>query len=435
MVCTLLHAADIHLGYAQYGLEERQQDFYRAFRRMAEDGIARGVQAVLLAGDLFHKRTVDANTLYQAVSVLEMLREAEIRVVAVEGNHERPHFREPLSWLAFLAQMGLLVLLTPEYHAGRLVLLPWDQRECRGAYLDLPPNLRIIGCRYVGAASPTVVADLAAAIPQLPDSRSRYTILMLHAGMEGVLDPYGGTLRESNLLPLQDSVQYVALGHIHKPYERLGWVYNPGSLEATSAAEAEWPDRGYYMITVDPAHGLRLPPEKVVVAGRPFLRLTCPVDDLQRPTALWARVREVAQAAVMPPHDSRAPVVELTLRGQLSFARSALELDRIEAILGEVWCPLVARVRDLTTVEPSEIEIGVELSRRELAQHVLHEMIAQDARVRHLATPLTELALSVQEMALTDADPQQVLETLDRWQQEHGHPFHSAAQTSSDDET
>ena len=42
MVCTLLHAADAHLGYAQYGLDERQRDFYLAFRRMAEDAIDSG---------------------------------------------------------------------------------------------------------------------------------------------------------------------------------------------------------------------------------------------------------------------------------------------------------------------------------------------------------------------------------------------------------
>ena len=86
MVCTLLHAADAHLGYAQYGLDERQRDFYLAFRRMADDAIERQVDAVLLAGDLFHKRTVDANTLFQAVSVLAKLRQAGIRVARGHGD-------------------------------------------------------------------------------------------------------------------------------------------------------------------------------------------------------------------------------------------------------------------------------------------------------------------------------------------------------------
>ena len=435
MAYTLLHAADAHLGYAQYGLRERQQDFYRAFLKMAQDAVARQVQVVLLAGDLFHRRTVDANTLYQAVSVLEMLQDAGIQVIAVEGNHERPHFREPLSWLDFLAQMGLLILLTPEYHGGELVLLPWDPHECRGAYIDLSNKLRIIGCRYVGAATPAVVADLATAIPQLPEADSRHTILMLHAGMEGVLDAYSGTLRESDLLPLQNWVEYVALGHIHKPYERLGWIFNPGSLEANSATESQWTDRGYHIIKLDAKDGLRLPPERIAVQGRPFLRLTCCTKDIQRPTALWERVRAIANEASIEANDARQPVVELTLRGLLGFPRNALDLDRIEAMLVDTLNPLVVRIRDLTTLEPGETDVGVELSRRELAHHVLSEMIAQDARLRDLATPLTDLALTVQELALADSDPQDIVATLESWQEKHGHPLSSAPEPPSNSET
>mgnify|MGYP000844961927 FL=1 len=434
MPCTLLHAADIHLGYAQYGLEERQRDYYLAFRHMAEDAIARQVDVVLLAGDLFHKRTVDANTLYQAVVVLELLRDAGITVVAVEGNHERPHYREPLSWLDFLAQRDLLVVLTPQWLEGRLHLLPWDQHERRGAYLDLAPNLRIVGCRYVGTSTPSVVADLATAIPSLPEAETRQTILMLHAGMEGVLDAYGGTLCENDLLPLRGWVQYVALGHIHKPYERLDWVYNPGSLEATSATEAEWTDRGYYIVRVDADRGPHLPPEKIVIPNRPFVRLVCHVEGLSRPSQLWEAVRGIAAAASSGDENDLPPIVELTLRGQLGFARAALETERLQAILQETFDPLVARVRDLTTVEPGEISLAVELSRHELAQLVLRELIAKDTRLNALAEPLTHLALTLQEMTANDPEPSEIVATLDRWQEQHGRPFAQPDETAQQDE-
>jgi len=429
MAWTLLHAADAHLGYAQYGLKKRQQDFARAFATMAQEAIAQDVRAVLLAGDLFHKRAVDASTLYQAVSVLQMLRDAGIQVIAVEGNHERAHFREPLSWLDFLAQMDLLVPLTPEYHQGKLALLPWDARERRGGYIDLPHRLRIVGCRYVGASTPAVVTDLAQAIAQLPEADSRHTILMLHAGMEGVLDAYSGTLRESDLLPLQNWVEYVALGHIHKPYQRLGWAFNPGSLEANSVVESQWTDRGYLLLEIDEEDALRLPPKRVPVPGRPFLRLDCSVDDIQRPTALWDRVRGIANEATVGTDDPRRPVVELTLRGQLGFPRAALDVDRIEAILDEAFDPLTVRIHDLTTIEPGEIDIGAELTRRELAHHVLSEMISQDTRLGALAEPMTDLALSIQELALADSDPASIVAGLERWQSEHGRPFAEAAES------
>ncbi|MBN1260726.1 MAG: AAA family ATPase, partial [Anaerolineae bacterium] len=51
-----LHIADIHLGYQQYGLSERFNDFSHAFLHLIDEALARQVDFVLLAGDLFEKR-------------------------------------------------------------------------------------------------------------------------------------------------------------------------------------------------------------------------------------------------------------------------------------------------------------------------------------------------------------------------------------------
>jgi exoribonuclease R len=171
-----------------------------------------------------------------------------------------------------------------------------------------------------------------------------------------------------------------------------------------------------------------------VIANRPFVRLVCQVDGISQPSALWAQVRRVADDAAGLVRPDLEPVVELTLRGQLAFARSALETERIERILQEVCAPLVARVRDLTTVEPGEIAFEAEMGRRELAQHVLREIIMQDARLSPLAEPLTQLALNLQEMALAEPDPRQVVASLERWQEEHGRPFAQIIETAHDDE-
>ena len=63
MRAKFLHIADCHLGYRQYNLAERYNDFGRAFHRMIDIAIAEKVDFVLLAGDLFHKRAIDALTL------------------------------------------------------------------------------------------------------------------------------------------------------------------------------------------------------------------------------------------------------------------------------------------------------------------------------------------------------------------------------------
>ena len=45
--------ADTHLGYKQYGLNERENDFYKTFEKIIDDIISKDVDYVLHAGDLF----------------------------------------------------------------------------------------------------------------------------------------------------------------------------------------------------------------------------------------------------------------------------------------------------------------------------------------------------------------------------------------------
>ena len=63
-----LHAADIHLGYSQYGESERYNDFSRAYLAMVDAAIVNEVDFVLLAGDLFDARDIDPRTLLMDVA-------------------------------------------------------------------------------------------------------------------------------------------------------------------------------------------------------------------------------------------------------------------------------------------------------------------------------------------------------------------------------
>ncbi len=114
MKTRFLHCADIHLGYKQYNSPERGNDFARAFFSIVDAAIAERVDFVILAGDLFHKRAIDALTLNQAVAALERLDAANIPCIAIEGNHERSHYEDYLGWMDFLAIRRLLILLTPQ---------------------------------------------------------------------------------------------------------------------------------------------------------------------------------------------------------------------------------------------------------------------------------------------------------------------------------
>lgn len=77
--------------------------------------IDKKVDIVLICGDLFNKLALDPLTLLQAVNGLEKLEKANIKVIAIAGNHDRPSYQDVYSWLHYLAERGRLILLRPTY--------------------------------------------------------------------------------------------------------------------------------------------------------------------------------------------------------------------------------------------------------------------------------------------------------------------------------
>jgi len=407
----LLHAADIHLGYQQYGSPQRYHDFALAFGHLVDDALAQRVDYVLVAGDLFHQRTVDPLTLLQATDHLRRLRDAGIPVIAVEGNHERPHYLDKLSWLGYLAKTGLLIVLTPEYHDGTMVLEPWNERDRTGAYIDLPGGLRVIGAKYYGATTARVLQDLGRAIPELPGGRPAYTVLMLHAGIQGVLDHYPATVSRAQLDVLRPYADYVALGHIHKPFIQDDWVYNPGSIETVSMSEADWDDRGYFLVDVDPAMGRHVV-TCVRSRRRPFERLSFAVDYCHGPEEFYTGLARFLGERATPERAAAEPVVELNLFGALGFDRTELDLGRLEAMASEAFHAIVCRVRDTTDRSPLDIRMSEGMSRADLERHVLSQLIKQDGQHQSDSAAWADLTLRLKQLALADSRPEEIIAEL-----------------------
>src|SRR3989304_6656128 len=110
---NFIHASDFHLGYAQYGLEERFRDYAPPFQAVIKHAIEHKVRFILISGDLFHKRNINAPTYLQAYKVLSELREKSpsTQVYAIEGNHDMAFYQDGKSWLEILNSQGLLRLI------------------------------------------------------------------------------------------------------------------------------------------------------------------------------------------------------------------------------------------------------------------------------------------------------------------------------------
>ena len=404
MKARFMHIADVHLGYAQYGSSERYNDFYRSFSAAISDALHEQVDLVIIAGDLFHQRTLSPQTLLQGAHELERLRDASIPVIGVIGNHEQPHYRDKFSWLDYLAGRRLLTLLNPRYVDDELALTPHDGQS--GSYVDVA-GMRVYGMRYAGAVTPRLVADAAVVLSQQPASeKPAFTMLVAHAGLDGIVPNFGANITREQLAVLHPHVDYLALGHIHKPYQEDGWIFNPGSLEPNSFPEVEYRG-GAFLVDVDTEREPRIDITARRYATRPFVRLTLDVGEFESPDALYAGV-EVHLAAQRDAYEKR-PVVELSLEGILHVDRKSLSMDRIEATLQETLNPIAGRVRNRATPAEYEMSAGAgQLSRSELEAQVLADLLARDARYRKHAARWATLVREMKQMALERNSPETI---------------------------
>lgn len=236
-----VHIADVHLGYRQYGSDARLIDFAQAFYNAMNFAISKKVDFIIIAGDLFHKRSeMDPVTLTQATKVLELAKKAEIPVIGVEGNHDSTYFKESFSWMDYLAGNDLFINLKPSFEDG-IVVEEWNGKN--GAFVDLD-GVRIYGMKYYGSLTSRILEDYKKEI-----RKKDFTIFTAHAGIEGYMNIYG-CVPSSVLHGFERKVDYVALGHIHKSFVEKDFIFNPGSLENCDITEVNF-EKGIFYVEWD----------------------------------------------------------------------------------------------------------------------------------------------------------------------------------------
>src|SRR5918912_1827177 len=305
-----LHLADIHLGCRRYNLEERTKDFFRAWHEViTTHAIPNRVDFVLIAGDFFDRRNIDPQAMNHAVAGLDLLKDAGIPVVAIEGNHDQRDAVSEHSWMRSLSEWGFIKLLEPQSNPeGGFRLVPWDEDERAGSYVDIA-GARIFGSHWFGASATAAIPILADALRDARDE-GRFNILMLHTDVEGQTNRPIPAVPVAKLKELKQHVDYLALGHTHKRFDLDGWAFNPGSLEPTSIDEYK-EERGAFLVEVDDARKIKAVHVTDYVQ-RPFQRLSFDVSGAQDAEAVYEGVMRMVEGEARvhdPESDGPAPIV------------------------------------------------------------------------------------------------------------------------------
>jgi len=375
-----LHIADMHLGYEQYSSPERFNDFSGAFLWLVDIANAREVDFVLIAGDTFHKRTVDPLAVRVAI---EGLRRLQCPVYGIEGNHEKAYFTDSKSWIDFLNDENAMTVLN-------------------GNCINHGDNVRICGVRYAGAQTNAVVREF---VSQLEDS-NKFTILMVHAGVEGRV-PHTSGLDEDTLSAIRDKVDYLALGHFHKPYTIDGWIFNPGSIENCSAEETLWPRRGGLLVDVDASGNIKH--EFITTPKRPFYRIARDVTCSENANYVIKAVGGILEAESI----SNNAVIDFILSGLVQFDRADIDTKAMSAMFEDACSPLVLNIRNETT--PVGFSLYKDRStndRRAIEYSVIRQIIERNAEYRDAADDLAKAAIEIKRMALSDG-PEGIIEYVE----------------------
>jgi DNA repair exonuclease SbcCD nuclease subunit len=235
---SFVHAADLHLGYSQYGLEVRRQDFDNAFRELVDKTIELKPDFMIIAGDLFHQARPSNVTLENAIRNFGRLREAGIPVLTVDGSHDSAPNNITGTILNPLDSAGLI------YHLPRHEGACWQKPGC--CYVYGVPNYRT---RH---KTEEMLPEFLARNKPEPD-RSVFSIFVLHMALDlpNIKPPYMEAEAPPELIP--EGFDYYAAGHVHKPYVskfKTGTLVYSGCTETTDYVEAK-AEKGFYHVKVD----------------------------------------------------------------------------------------------------------------------------------------------------------------------------------------
>ncbi len=435
-VTRFVHLSDAHIGHRQYGVKKRRDDMYMSFNNAFLDVLDEDVDFAVFSGDLFHNKDVNARALSDAENSLETFAEADLPVVAIQGNHDANLYREDLSWLEYLHTRERLILLEADLTDEGPVFErhDFDNPGTSSGYVDIG-DVRIFGLQYLGQRTTNYLEDVAESIRQVnrEEGEPGLTVLLGHFGIEGHIPGMGGGISFNKLEPLEDTVDYLGLGHLHKQYTHGDWVFNPGSLEAHSTREANW-DHGYYLVDLD---GDGFDAAFHDAKRRPFFHIEFTVDKFDTPEDLLdafeqqvddqlSDLREIQEQERHKAGDSlRDPVIDLHLSGLLQFSRTQLDIDEIRDILEEKTGAIYVNPTDATESKETasilqELEEGEEdvrgedgqLDQDKLEIAVFRRLAGQDSRYSDKQDDVAETVAAVKRSVLAEETPETVAENI-----------------------
>lgn len=390
-----LHCADLHIGKGQNAYEQRYEDFIEAFSQIAKAAIENHADFIVAAGDVFDTKAVQSATLWRVTQILSMIKEKGIKFFAIEGNHDKAFYFEKESWLYYLNNIGLLILLKPELQDGFLQFNPYNGQN--GAVYE-EENFRVIGLGYFGALTKKRLEEACTAFTK----SKKYTVVMLHAALQYQMSEDMAGVEPDTMFALREFADYLALGHIHKTYQAGDFLFNPGSLEYVDLNEARRKDeKGYFLVDVFENTKSFIP-----VKTRQHIFIEADISGIHTKEEAWARVFDViARADAL-----ENPFIQIDLTGETPLETYLLDTAQLEEEIKQRYHAIEVNVStyliNADTVQKDDT--GSAIDRRQMEKLLMLQIMKETGYEAAFAQNLADFAIGIKDAVNSRFDAEEI---------------------------
>ncbi len=358
-IMKFAHLADTHLGYRQFGLVEREKDFYEVFEKVIDKIIEEKVDFVIHSGDLFETARPSPIALLTFQKGLLKLKGAGIPMYAIAGNHDIVMRNDSIPPQIIFKKLGLKVIspINTTYMHGDIFI----------AGLPFYPSSQ--------------VKNLKSKLAELSKKAANHdkSILVLHQG----IDKYFGYNFELEIGDLPDNFNYYALGHIHNYINDnfgKGKLVYPGSGEIWKTNELkDYHENGKGFVVVDLDNEKPLVKRVKVDIPREFIKRSLDYNDLESGIL---GIKETIEGF------DKKPILDLDIHNVES------DTNRIYEMINEELGELSLMIRPtFNMVGEDDIEILMDDNDSVGPKEILKEQlkIYEDDAISNLAIDLYEL--------------------------------------------
>lgn len=363
--------SDLHLGARQYGLEERELDFYFQYDQAIETLIQNKVDVVIIGGDLFDQPRPSPRALEFFTEGMKDLFAHNIKVFNIVGNHSMIQSKDFVTADDFLAKM-------PGFN-DHYILLDSD------SHFFANNDVAIYGLPYHYNFELDTFCEKVNALNQdAKDVDSDVKILVIHQAIKEYCGFEGENLSINDIEI--DNFDLIVCGHIHDT--KLTSITNktiylqPGSIERLSVKEArdeEVDGKGVFIFDTNNftienlSNGfIRIPNNRKFLIADMYIKDSKEIDDMKKEI-----LDKTSQCIVLPilfltVHDSSqsfAKLIDLTkdlksdcLTVHFNYIDENLQ-EEVDLLTkdGDLLSPRKALKLALNPLEDDEAKLGLDL--------------------------------------------------------------------------